>query len=93
MIEIHSYTGCYALNALDQPDLVAFEAHVASCCSCGHEVADFYETTAELTMLTATKPPVALRDAIVSAVRNTPQLPAARPVHPPAPLRLTSHDG
>ena len=88
MIEIHECTGCYVMDALDQPELIAFEAHVASCCSCGHEVADFYETTAELTRLTATKPPMALRDAIVSAVRKTPQLPAGRPAHPPtAPLR------
>ena len=88
MIEIHESTGCYALDALDRPELPAFEAHLAHCCSCGHEVTEFYETAAELTALSAAKPPLALRDSIVSAVRNTPQLPAARSVNPPtAPLQ------
>ncbi len=84
MIEIHESTGCYAVDALDPPELPAFEAHLADCCSCGHEVAEFYETAAELTVLSASTPPLALRASIVSAVRNTPQLPVARPVSPPA---------
>jgi hypothetical protein len=85
VIKIHESTGCYAVDALDLAELTDFEAHLANCCSCGHEVADFYETAAELTMLTAAKPPMELRDASVSAVRNTPQLPVAKSVMPPTP--------
>jgi anti-sigma factor RsiW len=83
VIKIHDCTGCYVVEALDEPEVAAFEAHLASCYTCGHEVADFYETTAELTLVTATKPPLELRDAIVSAVRKTPQLPAVGSVNPP----------
>jgi hypothetical protein len=81
VIEVHESTGCYAVDALDEPELAAFEAHLASCCSCGYEVADFYETAAELTMLTATRPPVALRDTVLSTVRSTPQLPTWTPAN------------
>jgi anti-sigma factor RsiW len=80
VIEIHESTGCYALDALDQPELAAFEAHLDICCSCGHEIAEFYETAAELALLTATLPPQALRETVLSAVRSTPQLPTSRPV-------------
>jgi hypothetical protein len=83
VIEVHESTGCYAVDALDEPELAAFEAHLASCCSCGYEVADFYETAAELTMLTATRPPLALRDIVLSTVRNIPQLPTSTPVNSP----------
>jgi anti-sigma-K factor RskA len=84
VIEIHESTGCYAIDALDQPELAVFEAHLANCFSCEHEVADFYEAAAELTMLAASRPPLALRDTVLSAVRNTPQLPTSTPVNSPA---------
>jgi hypothetical protein len=83
VIKIHESTGCYAVDALDLAELTDFEAHLANCCSCGHEVAEFYETTAELTLLTETTPPQALRHTLLRTVRTTPQLATSAPVNPP----------
>jgi hypothetical protein len=73
---LHESTGCYALDALEKADLAEFEAHKAACPSCNHEIAQFRETAAELTTLIEIAPPPELRDYVLSAVRNTPQLPA-----------------
>jgi hypothetical protein len=93
---IHESTGTYALDALDALDkteLAEFEAHLAGCVTCSLEIAEFYETAAELTLVTESAPPPGLRDSIVSAVRNTPQLPAEEPFGLSAarPSRRTSH--
>jgi hypothetical protein len=75
VIAIHESTGSYALDALDRAELADFEAHLALCCDCRLEVTDFSETAAELTLLTETTPPAALRDSILSSVGQTRQLP------------------
>ena len=100
MIALHESTGSYALDALDLAELADFEAHLALCCDCRHEVADFSETAAELTLLIQTTPPAALRDTVLSAVRQTRQLPdqksaqlsaqkSVRMTADPAPPRAT----
>ena len=76
MNEIHESTGSYALDALDEAELAEFEAHLAACANCTQEVAEFHEIAAELTRFTATAPPLALRDTVLYAVRQTPQLPS-----------------
>ena len=78
MNEIHESTGSYALDALDKAELAEFEAHLAACGNCSQEVAEFHETAAELTRFTETTPPLALRDTVLCAVRNTAQLPAQK---------------
>ena len=83
MIKIHESTGCYAVDALDLLELTDFEAHLANCCSCGQEVVEFCETTAELSVLTETRPPRTLRDTVLSTVRKTPQLPSLASVNQP----------
>jgi anti-sigma factor RsiW len=79
---IHETAGSYALDALENSELAEFEAHLASCLVCSHEVATFYEVAAELTVLTEAPPPPALRDTVLRAVRTTPQLPAEESVQP-----------
>jgi anti-sigma-K factor RskA len=85
--QIHESTGTYALDALDaldEAEFAEFEGHLAGCVTCSLEIAEFYETAAELTLLTEAQPPPELRDIIVSAVRNTTQLPAEGPLGPSA---------
>ena len=74
MSEIHELAGSYALNALDTADLTEFEAHLATCPTCQAEVAEFCETAAELSLLSLATPPPALRDNILAAIQNTPQI-------------------
>jgi anti-sigma factor RsiW len=74
--EIHESTASYALDALDRPELVEFEAHLATCETCRNEVARFSETAAELTLLSLATPPPRLRASILDAIAKAPQLPA-----------------
>ena len=76
MSDIHEFAGSYALNALDAAELAEFEAHLATCEICQDEVADFCETAAELSLLSLAPPPPSLRDNIMAAIQNTPQLSA-----------------
>ena len=71
---VHEATGPYALHALDPEEQTEFEAHLASCGTCQDEVADFSETAAELSLLSRATPPPSLRDSILVAIQNTPQL-------------------
>ncbi len=94
MTAIHELTGSYALDALDPAELAEFETHAANCPSCRYEVGQFREIAAELTVLMEAVPPPKLRDDVLSAVRNTPQLSAngssGPPAAPPPPPR-TNH--
>jgi anti-sigma factor RsiW len=81
---IHESTGSYAVHALDMAELAEFEEHLSACPSCSHEVARFSETAAELAALTETTPPPALRDNILSAIRQLPQPLAGEPAEPAA---------
>lgn len=93
MSQIHESTGSYALDALDEAEVAEFAAHLAGCMSCNQEITEFYETAAELALLTETAPPPELRDTIVKAVRKTTQQLAEDPFGRPAalPTRRTSH--
>lgn len=45
---IHTLTGAYALDALDDLERVRFEAHLETCDSCADEVGSFHDTAALL---------------------------------------------
>ena len=79
MSELHELAGSYALNALDTTELAEFEAHLASCPTCQADVTEFCETAADLSLLSLASPPPELRDKILDAIQNTPQLPSADP--------------
>jgi anti-sigma-K factor RskA len=72
--EIHAAASCYAVNALDRAELVEFEAHLATCPTCRDEVAELGHTAAQLASLNLATPPHTLRNTILAAIRNTPQL-------------------
>jgi anti-sigma factor RsiW len=76
MTDIHESAGSYALHALDQGELTEFETHLATCETCQDEVADLCETAVELSLLALATPPPSLRDSIMAAIQDTPQLPA-----------------
>ena len=76
MSDLHESAGSYALNALDPAELDEFEAHLATCEICQDDVAELCEVAAELSLLTLADPPASMRDNIMTAIQNTPQLPA-----------------
>jgi anti-sigma-K factor RskA len=87
MSEIHGAVGSYVVNALDDDELNEFEAHLAVCETCQREVVEFSETAAHLGQLVEAAPPPALRDSVMSAIKNVrplpPELPAQREDHEP----------
>lgn len=63
----------YALDALEADDEAEFRAHLEHCSRCQILVEDFDEATAELaSALPGATAPVALRDEILTAARQTP---------------------
>ena len=74
MTDIHEAASCYAVNALDRADLVEFEAHLATCLACQHEVAELSDSAAQLTSLNLATPPPTLRNKILTTIQNTPQV-------------------
>jgi anti-sigma-K factor RskA len=69
-VELHDLTAAYALDALDEREVEAYEAHLATCERCREELASFASTSAALAYASPPKePPLELRDRILSAAR------------------------
>jgi hypothetical protein len=86
--DVHLGTGAMALDALPLDEAEEFRIHLMECEFCPAEMAGFLETTALLAAAEAEQPPASLRERVLAAARNTPQLPplvTAEPgVEPPA---------
>jgi anti-sigma-K factor RskA len=74
--DIHSLSGAYALDAVDDLERAAFERHLRECESCALEVSELRETVTRLADTAAVEPPPSLRASVLDAVARTPQ---ARP--------------
>ena len=71
---IHELTAGYALDALDEDERSAYEAHLADCEHCQQELASFWTTTEALAVAASgPEPSVALRERILADVRAEPQ--------------------
>ena len=73
--DLHTLTGAYALDAVDDLERRAVERHLAECEPCREEVRGFRETAAALADGVALAPSQALRERVLAQVRTTPQLP------------------
>jgi anti-sigma-K factor RskA len=76
--EMHLLTGSYALDALPEGELDAFERHLDRCPSCAEEVRGLRETAARLALATAVSPPPEMRARVLAAAPRVRQLPPAR---------------
>jgi anti-sigma-K factor RskA len=85
--EIHHLGAAYALDALDERERVAYEAHFATCEICRTDVREFRETAAELGSLTVEAPPADLKARVMSEIARTRQL---SPL-PASVVRLADH--
>ena len=75
--DLHTLTGAYALDALDDDERREFEAHLAECDACADEVRGLRATGAMLGVAAAAPVPAAWRDSVLAEVRATRQLPPA----------------
>jgi Anti-sigma-K factor rskA len=74
--DLHTLTGAYALDALeDGSELTRFTRHLSRCQSCASEVRGFREVATAMAFATTTEPPSEMRDRVMAAVARTRQLP------------------
>lgn len=73
--DIHSLSGAYAVNALDDTERRAFEDHLAACATCRSEVAEFAAVTEALADEAAETPPPSLRADVLAAIDTVRPLP------------------
>lgn len=75
MSVLHSFTGAYVVDALDEEERVSFEAHLQACPDCSAEVVSLRDALGELSHSTAVEPPPELRASVLGAIAQTPSLP------------------
>lgn len=73
-IDIHHLGAAYALDALDERERMAFEAHYPSCDVCRADVIDFRATITHLAEASSTPPPAALKARVMADIAQTRQL-------------------
>ncbi|MEU1296205.1 anti-sigma factor [Streptomyces sp. NPDC005840] len=71
--DAHTLTGAYALDALDDGERDAFEAHMARCEPCAQEVRDFTATAGRLALATTGRAPRHLRSQVLRRIGEEPQ--------------------
>jgi anti-sigma-K factor RskA len=87
MSEIHTLSGAYAIDALDDIERARFERHLAECGECNGEVQSLREAAAVLPESTATAPPASLRDRVLADIDAVRPLPPAVTAAPQRPRR------
>ena len=73
-IDIHHLGAAYALDALDERERMAFEAHYPSCEVCRADVIDFRSTIAHLAEASAAPAPAGLKAQVMAEIAATRQL-------------------
>ena len=71
--DVHTLTGAYALDALEEFERRQFEAHLAECPDCTREVAELQATAARLGVAVAEVPPEQLRRRVLGQIARTRQ--------------------
>src|SRR5581483_8120714 len=84
--DIHTLTGAYALDALNELERRQFQAHLSRCPDCAREVDELRATAAKLGVAAAQQPPPSLRHAVMAQVARARQ---DSPTPPPTPAPLT----
>lgn len=72
-LDLHTFGGAYALDALDPHEHVEFEQHLATCDLCRVETDELIETAARLGSVAEAVPPPGMRARVLAAVAKTPQ--------------------
>jgi anti-sigma-K factor RskA len=77
--DLHTLTGAYAADAVDEDERRGFDEHLRVCAACRDEVAELRATTARLAAAAYTEPPPHLRERVLEAAARTRQ-------HSPLPV-------
>lgn len=71
--DLHHLAAAYAVDALDDDERAAFEAHYRTCEACRTEVRRFHEAAGLLAGGSASTPPAGLERSVMDAIARTPQ--------------------
>ena len=71
--DIHTLTGAYAVDALDDEERRFFEQHLEACEPCAQEVAELLATAARLGAAAAEPPPAGMKAKVLAEVDRTRQ--------------------
>lgn len=71
--EVHTLTGAYAADALEDGERRFFEQHLEDCDACAREVAELQATAARLGAAVAETPPADLRGRVLAEIDHTRQ--------------------
>jgi anti-sigma-K factor RskA len=89
--DVHTLTGAYALDALEELERRQFESHLAQCQDCAREVEELRATATRLAMAVAVQPPDRMwqrvSDRVAATRQEAPLVPRARSSWP---VRLTA---
>lgn len=73
-IDLHHLSAAYALDALDERERVAFEAHYGACEVCRTDVLEFHRALTQVADSLAAAPPASLKSKVMAEVAVTRQL-------------------
>jgi len=73
-IEIHQLAAAYALDAVDDDERAAFEAHYPTCDECRVEVREFREVLADVGHAQTVAPPADVKSNVMAEIARTRQL-------------------
>jgi anti-sigma-K factor RskA len=73
-IDVHHLAAAYALDAVDDHERAAFEAHYPTCAICRVDVVELRETLALLAAGDASTPPPSVKDRVMAEIARTRQL-------------------
>ena len=72
---VHTLSGAYVVDALDDDELALFEQHLPGCVDCQREVASLREATALMADDAALTPPESLRSSVLAGIKTIRPLP------------------
>ena len=73
--DVHTLSGAYALDALDEQEAADFREHLSGCDSCCQEVRELRDAAARMGAVETIQPPPELRARVLAAADRTPQVP------------------
>lgn len=92
--DLHSLTGAYALDAVDDLERARFEAHLRECADCREEVESMRDLSGSLGAEYDVAPPLALRATLLREIKTVRPLPpvveAAVPRHARSQSRFST---
>ena len=87
MTDVHSLSGAFVLDALDERERASFTRHMETCESCSLEVNELRETASRLADDVWSVPPPRMREAVLARIAVTRQEPPVRRSRAPRPHR------